>query len=689
MPETPFVTTIRERCRVCYTCVRECPAKAIQISDGQAKIIAQRCIACGNCVRVCSQRAKQIINTIGEVEALLAEKKPVAACLAPSFPTEFANLDYKSVAGMLRRLGFALVTEVAFGADLVGRAYHQLVHQDPQRRLIATTCPALVGYIERYYPHLVGLLAPLVSPMVAMARCLRRIHGPELKIVFIGPCVAKKAEACAEALRGEINAVITFAELRQLLAARGINPEETQPSEFDRPHPGHGVLFSIKRGMLQAANLNEDLLGGQIIAAHGRSDFVNALEEFETGKVDAKFLEILCCRGCIMGPGMSEQVPMFQRNSQVGRYIRQRMAAFDKKQWEAELARFDGLDLSRVYAADDQRTPPPSKAELVQILAKLGKLKPEDELNCGACGYETCVEHAIAIYRHLAEREMCLPYTIEKLHETIMELARSKEQLEDTREALVHSEKLASMGQLAAGVAHEINNPLGVVLMFAHLLLEQNDVGSPQYKDLAMIAGQADRCKKIVSELLNFARENKVLYQVVDLRTLVEQSLQALPAPSHVTVRQEHNLADPVCEVDPAQITQVLTNLIDNAYAAMPRGGELVVQTSGDEKNVKLCVRDTGTGIAKEHVGKIFEPFFTTKQIGVGTGLGLSVTYGIVKMHHGDITVKTNADPAAGPTGAAFTVSLPRRPDEERGTLGARSSATDAAALTIEDWPHG
>ncbi|HEY3323642.1 MAG TPA: [Fe-Fe] hydrogenase large subunit C-terminal domain-containing protein [Planctomycetota bacterium] len=660
-----FVTTIHERCRSCYTCVRECPAKAIQIAEGHAKILGARCIACGNCVRVCSQKAKQVVSSISDVEQLLAGPVPVIACVAPSFPAEFAGTDYTRVVGMLRELGFAAVHEVAFGADLVSRAYAKLLKDSPSRRFIATTCPAAVGYIERYYPHLVDVLVPIVSPMVATARALRKLNSDEMRIVFIGPCIAKKVEAGSQSRPQEIDAVLTFAELREMLAAHEVTEASASPSEFDPPHPARGVLYGIKRGMLQAAGLDEDLLAGQTIAAHGRVDFVNAIEEFDSGQLETKFLEVLCCRGCIMGPGMSKQMPMFHRHSQVGQYVRQRMARYDAERWAADMQELGDVDLRRTYQANDQRIPLPSKEELQQTLCRLGKLKPEDELNCGACGYDTCVEHAIAIHRHLAENEMCLPYTIERLHQTIKELAHSQEQLDDTREALHQSEKLATMGQLAAGVAHEINNPLGVVLMYAHLLLEGINGEDPLHKDLAMIAQQADRCKKIVSELLNFARESKVLYQTADLKDLVERSLHNVPAPANIAVNVMHELEDTACEVDPDQIAQVLTNLIDNAFAAMPNGGTLTVRTHGSEQRVALSVQDTGVGIPKEIIGKIFEPFFTTKQIGLGTGLGLAVTYGIVKAHSGDISVKSNADPAAGPTGTTFTVNLPRRPNSQ------------------------
>ena len=186
-----LIDTIKARCRVCYTCVRECPAKAIRIVEGQAEVLAERCIACGNCVRVCSQQAKQAAGTIGQVKDLLASGATVAACLAPSFPAEFSSVDPRVVVGMLRALGFHLVTEIAFGADLVSRRYRELVLQPDDRRFIATTCPAIVSYVEKYHPALVGSLAPIVSRHYKLRRffsdsahsskALRRAHQQTAK----------------------------------------------------------------------------------------------------------------------------------------------------------------------------------------------------------------------------------------------------------------------------------------------------------------------------------------------------------------------------------------------------------------------------------------------------------------------------------------------------------------------------
>jgi len=699
---TPLVSTIRERCRSCYTCVRECPAKAIRISGGLAEVLPLRCIGCGNCVKVCSQNAKQVRPSGPDVERLLRAaargSTKIAAIVAPSFPAEFHEVDHKRLVGMIRALGFDLVVEVAFGADLVAREYRHLLADRDGPSWIATTCPAAVSYVERYMPELVGALAPIVSPMVAVSRALHELHGASLSVVFIGPCIAKKREAHAGDVVDEIDAVLTFGELRDLFAAHEIQPDSVTPSDFDPPHAGLGALFPISRGMLQTARLQEDLVSGEVVAADGRASFLEALKEFQQGDLDARLIEVLCCNGCIMGAGMTTDAPLFRRRSRVSQYVRATLQDRMPGDGHSDLYDFLGLRLDRTFSPDDMqdwafssdeldvlqammgshsyslrdlRPPEPTEEEVRVILDRLGKPTATDELNCGACGYETCREHAAAIHRGLAESEMCLPYTIDQLRRTVKELALSHQQLEDAQAALMQSEKLASMGQLAAGIAHEVNNPLGVVLMYAHLLLDQADQlgerlagGERLREDLTMVAEQAERCRKIVGGLLNFARQNKVFLMPTDVRDLVRRSLKSVPPPGDVQLVLEHE-GDPWAELDRDQMVQVLTNLFSNAYAAMEGGGTLTVRTNGGPEQVRFVVRDTGGGIPEEIVAKIWEPFFTTKPLGMGTGLGLAVTYGIVKMHRGDIRVQSNTDPAAGATGTTFTVTIPRRGMQE------------------------
>jgi signal transduction histidine kinase len=518
----------------------------------------------------------------------------------------------------------------------------------------------VVGYVERYWPSLVEHLAPIVSPMVAMARVLHTMHGSDLRMVFIGPCLAKKVEASMAEVADEVDAVITFAELRTMFLAHGIVPASVKGSDFDPPHAGLGTLFPLNRGLFQTAGISEDLATTEAVAASGGpSAMVNAIDEFAGGDIDFGLVEVLCCNGCISGPGMTSSEKSFRRRARVAKYANDSKRTRDATIWYDDMERFASLDLSRTFLPFDQRTATPSDEEIRHILHGMGKDDPADELDCKACGYATCREHAIAIYRGLAETQMCLPYVIERFDQTVRDLSESNRQLESTQEQLMHSERLASMGQLAAGVAHELNNPLGVVLLYAHLLREEAGESSAMHKELSLISDQATRCKRIVSDLLDFARENKLLLEQISVEELIKRSLAGLPLPPEIKIVFQLGHKHPECEVDPAQMIQVLTNLYSNAFAAMPDGGTLTIATLEEGDRLILSVHDTGTGILAENMKRIFQPFFTTKQIGKGTGLGLAVVYGIVKMHRGDITLDSNADPARGPTWTRFKVSIP------------------------------
>ena len=655
-----LVYTIKELCRTCYTCVRECPARAIRIVGGQAEVITEKCIACGNCTKVCSQGAKVFVNTVDLVRKVTARPGKKAAIVAPSFPAEFHDEpDYKKVVGMIRSLGFDYVSEVSFGADLVAHRYRNLISEAGATNYISSDCPAIVSFIRYYHPDLTPELIPVVSPMVAMARVMRKKYGDDLSVVFIGPCVAKKAETA------EVDAAITFIELREMLEQSGINRESAVPSEFDPPLGGRGAIFPVTRGLLQTAGVNDDAITGNIIAAEGRIGFQEAIKEYEQGMIGGQHLELLCCEGCIMGPGMSKGGKQYNRRAQVSSYAQKKMSELDMEEWRRNLELYDRLDLSVRYKAEDKRQliAPDDDEEVRQVLASMGKLTDKDHLNCGACGYDTCFDHAIAIIKGLAEEEMCLPYTIEKLHKSVQDLALSNAKLTTMQNALKQSEKLAHMGQLSAGIAHELNNPLGVVIMYSNILLDEAKPEDPVREDLQLIVEQAARCKKIVGGLLNFARKNQVNHQFINIRKLTESSVAGVVFPDNVKAVIEDRTTSPDASIDSEQMTQVLTNLFRNAIDAMPGGGTLTVTLEDTPSDVIFIISDTGTGIREEDKPKIFEPFFTTKGIGRGTGLGLATTYGIVKMHKGQIMVESNGDPARGPTGTTFRIILPRRPE--------------------------
>ena len=656
--ERDLIYTIRNKCRVCYTCVRECPAKAIKIVNGQAEVIKDRCIACGNCIKVCSQGAKVYLDTKGAVYQMLEEQeRKNVAIVAPSFPAEFSEFeDHRIFVGMIRSLGFDVVSEVSFGADLVAKKYNKLIRQNGEQRYISSDCPASASYIERYHPGLVENLAPIASPMVAMSRVMKKKYGANINLVFIGPCIAKKAES------DEVDEMITFMELREMFEEKDLTPPQVEPTDFDPPQSGRGAIFPVSRGLLQTAGIKDDVFDGSIIVAEGRNDFQEAIREFEKGEIDSHHLELLCCDGCIMGPGTSKKDRrQYSRQLRVHSYVQEKMKHFDKQAWKENIEAYQDLDLSVRFQTHDKRISNPSREEVEKVLRSMGKYELKDHLNCGACGYDTCQEHAIAIVKGLAENEMCLPYTIEKLHNSVKELAITNEKLVSMQETLKQTEKMASMGQLSAGIAHELNNPLGVVIMYANILLDEVPKDSELHGDLKLIVEQTNRCKKIVGGLLNFARKNQVTRNV----KLVEQSFDAVIVPEQVQVNiHTDQLNYRRAYLDQEQMTQIFTNLIKNAIDAMPQGGKLDIEIKEENGNMVFVLSDTGKGIRKEDQEKIFEPFYTTKGIGKGTGLGLATAYGIVKMHKGKIHLDSNADPEKGPTGTTFTISIPNKPEK-------------------------
>jgi|WetSurMetagenome_2_1015567.scaffolds.fasta_scaffold12215_3 nitrogen-specific signal transduction histidine kinase/iron only hydrogenase large subunit-like protein len=650
-----LVYTIKELCRTCYTCVRECPAKAIRIVGGQAEVIVERCIACGNCTKVCSQGAKVFLNTTDRVAKLLEKEPRVAAIIAPSFPAEFPDInDYRTLIGMVRALGFKYVAEVSFGADLVADRYKKLVDGSSEY-YISSDCPSIVNYIKYYHKELTYQLAPIVSPMVAMSRVVRQKYGEDTKVVFIGPCVAKKAEST------EIEEALTYTELREMIAGLGISESDCTPSDWDPPLGGRGAIFPVTRGLLQTANINDDAITGNIIAAEGRIGFQEALKEFEAGLIRNQHMELLCCEGCIMGPGLSKNGKQYNRRALVSSYANNKMISLDMNEWQHAFDEFSGLDLSVRHKPEEKQFVLPAEKDVMDVLVSMGKLTKKDQLDCGACGYETCIEHAYAIKKGLAEVEMCLPYTIEKLHKSVKDLALSNEKLSSMKQALKQSEKLAHMGQLSAGIAHELNNPLGVVIMYSNILLEECKPEDPVREDLKLIVDQAGRCKKIVAGLLNFARKNQVNHQLISINDLVNHSLESVIIPERIKVKITDRTTNPDAMLDAEQMVQVLSNLVKNSLDAMTGDGEINILLEDSLSDVSITVGDNGTGIREEDRAKIFEPFFTTKGLGHGTGLGLATAYGIVKMHKGQISVESNNDPAKGQTGTKFRIVLPRR----------------------------
>ena len=238
------------------------------------------------------------------------------------------------------------------------------------------------------------------------------------------------------------------------------------------------------------------------------------------------------------------------------------------------------------------------------------------------------------------------------------------------KEALIQinrSEKMASLGQLAAGIAHEINNPLTGILLYANLALERLDMADPLRKYLETVLGDADRCKDIVKHLLAYSRQQSPVKETFQVNSLIEESLNLIRDQKRfLNIKIVREMSDDMLLIraDKNQLSQVVINLVMNAIDAMDRKGTLTFRTIFSKSNEKVYIEisDTGCGIPEENLSKVFDPFFTTKEIERGTGLGLSTSYGIVQENGGNISIKETS-----PMGTTFLIELPLyQPKEEK-----------------------
>ncbi|MBS4020843.1 MAG: 4Fe-4S dicluster domain-containing protein [Dethiobacter sp.] len=417
---TEYIQSIQAKCRDCYLCLRSCPVKAIRLEPGKgrhelhASVIDQRCILDGRCVKVCPQKAKRPRLDTDRVRAMLAAGVPLAASIAPSFPS-LLSADTLLVPAILRKLGFAYVQETAVGAEMVARE-HQRLARESGHTLITSSCPAVVNLFQCHFPAAMHFLAPIVSPMIAHGRYLKGIL-PDHKVVFIGPCIAKKHEAETSALSGAIDAVLTFEELLDWFEQEKIDLDRLEPGGFDGITPNLAKLFAVDGGALRTAALDTDVLSQHTQTVSGL-ERCKALIEHVLVKPDElpRLIEMVACEGgCIAGPTNPAEDHAFRRRQRVLRYAEARNQQMTLSISEsAARAQLNAVELSRSYEDQSIDLPEPDEDTVRAILAKAGRHKPEHEINCGSCGYDTCREKAVAVFRGWAAPEMCIPYMRER-----------------------------------------------------------------------------------------------------------------------------------------------------------------------------------------------------------------------------------------------------------------------------------
>lgn len=392
-----FLTLKKSNCKNCYKCIRHCPVKSIRFSANQAHIIGNECILCGQCFVVCPQNAKEIASELEKVKVLIQSGDPVFVSLAPSFIANYDGIGINGMRSALKRLGFADAEETAIGATIVKTEYERMLAAETRDVVISSCCHSVNLLVQKYFPDEIKNLADVLSPMQAHAKDIKRRH-PNAKVVFVGPCVAKKDEA--EYYNGIVDAVLTFEEVTEWLKAEKIE----LVADMDDYEKSRARFFPTTGGILKTMARQADYT---YLAIDGVENCIAALKDIESGKIHKCFIEMSACVGsCVGGPVMEKY-----RRSPVKDYAAVARYA-GKKDFDVEMP--DDESVKKEFTAIELRNGAPSEEEITAILKKMGKTRPEDELNCGSCGYNTCREKAAAIYHGKAEISMCLPYLKDK-----------------------------------------------------------------------------------------------------------------------------------------------------------------------------------------------------------------------------------------------------------------------------------
>lgn len=464
-----------KKCTLCYTCIRICPVKAILVKHDRsyAEIDDNRCIGCGNCLDICPEEAITFKSSTKEVEKIISSGNKVVAIVDPSISGEFDDItDYRKFVKMIRELGFDYVTEVSFGIDLIAEKYRNLVKGFRGKYYLFSNCPAVVMHVEKYNPELLNNLAPFVTGMTLSAKVARNRYGSDLKVVAISPCLAAKREATRYDDDGQVDALITFRELREMFDAHKIEESKLEFSDFDQPLGADGALYPVSEGIIQAAKLSQDLLEGTVITSEGADNVAAALNEFSKDLESIqKHFNLFYCEGCLMGPGTSPGRKKFLRRTLVTDYAKKRDSIFDKKAWQQFFNEYKTLNADSKYNNDDQRIPEPDEETIRDIMKMIGKGDEKGMKGCSSCGYASCREFAIAVAKGLAKTEMCQTYTLNSHKEYIKTLRITNEKLAETRKALENSEKEAQKEKKMALEAMETTRtmlqkiPSGVVIV--------------------------------------------------------------------------------------------------------------------------------------------------------------------------------------------------------------------------------
>ena len=595
MEETPLLSVIPEKCTLCYNCIRVCPVKAIEVKveEDTANIIPSRCVGCGSCFTDCPHDAIVYRDSKEEVKHILKEDGIKVAILDPSVSGEFDDIsDYRKFIRMLKALGITYVNGSSFGVDLVANKYKELYDKSRGKYYLSTTCPVVVSTVEKFHPDLIDNLAPIVSPMIAKAQVVRKRYGKDVKIIYIGPCIASKDEAKRFQDTVKIDSVLTFLEIRELFYEHEIKEMSLEFSKFNRPHGYKGTLYPLSNGLLKAGNISEDPLTGEVITVEGSKNFNEAIKQFEKESSEiSKHINLFYCEGCLMGPGTSKGKEKYKRQTQLVEYTKQVLKTVNRSEWENYIREFKDIEYEAKFNKDDQRITKFKKEEVSEVLKTLAQ-NNEFSHNCGACGYDTCKEFAQAVSKGLAKVDMCINYTLSNRQDTIRELRSTNQELEETnrelektKAALKESEEDSRIKKAAVEEAAGITMAVLQKLPSAVVILDENlKVMQSNEQFIHLMGEDAEEINEIIPGLIGADFKSLTHSNVYNLVSYVQKTGEEI-------VNRDIHYDDKVLNITvfPVKQGKIVGAVLRNLFQHDIRPEEVIKRvTEAIEKNLKM-----------------------------------------------------------------------------------------------------
>ncbi len=391
-------------CKNCYKCVKVCPVKSIKVEHAQAQIIEKECILCGRCLLECPQNAKTFYSDIDRVKDFVRNGEKIIVSLAPSYVGAFDFASCGQLIDAIQKLGVWGVSETAQGAALVSEEYYRLAMEEKMENIITTCCPAVNDLVEKHFPGAIRYLAPVVSPMIAHGKLLKQTYGNQVKVVFVGPCFAKKEEATDIRHDTFIDAVLTFDDLTEWMREEGISIQECSGGVFLNGDSKVTRLYPVASGVLKTIAAQGKVSHYNHICVDGVENCMELLKEVISGAIQHCIIEMSVCAGsCINGPAKAKsEKNRFRTKLELEDSVKSAGMDFPVPQ--------ERVPMGKRFFDRSSKDAIPDEATIRAILQKVGKETPEQELNCGLCGYESCRAKAIAVYQGKAELTMCIPF---------------------------------------------------------------------------------------------------------------------------------------------------------------------------------------------------------------------------------------------------------------------------------------